>query len=302
MSAGPKNGRQVTHSVWVARQYCGALGKVANCQVAVPAAIWTAVRRYLLGAALYLPEPWLTDAAREPARIPASRALSGEVAPSPDVAAAGPREWDHHHRRGGGCGVWRQRPVSGPVAPAPAPVCRGDLVVADRVCGAAPPRAAAERPAGAPAHPTGPGRGACGPPRWPPWPRRSAGGGASVGATAARADVWTVQCVALRLTPAHAWRERRLAPEVWLGAERDTGQTPQTTYYFVHRPATTALPQLVRFAHQRWAIEQQYRELKTNLGLDHFEGRTFPGWHQHVVLTAITYNFLQASGGGVSPG
>ena len=62
----------------------------------------------------------------------------------------------------------------------------------------------------------------------------------------------------------------------------------------MHRPATTSLLQLVRFAHQRWAIEQQYRELKTNLGLDHFEGRTFPGWHHHVVLTAITYNFLQA--------
>ena len=106
---------------------------------------------------------------------------------------------------------------------------------------------------------------------------------------------WTVQCLALRVTPAHAWRERRLAPEVWLLAERDTGQTPQTKYYFVHRPATTSLLQLVRFAHQRWAIEQQYRELKTNLGLDHFEGRTFPGWHHHVVLTAITYNFLQGT-------
>ena len=64
--------KQGTHSVGVARQYCGALGKVANCQVAVTAALWTGVRAYLLGAALDLPEPWLTDAAREPARIPAS--------------------------------------------------------------------------------------------------------------------------------------------------------------------------------------------------------------------------------------
>ena len=51
---------------------------------------------------------------------------------------------------------------------------------------------------------------------------------------------------------------------------------------------------LVRAAHQRWPIEQQYQELKTELGLDHFEGRTHPGWHHHVVLTALTYNFLQA--------
>ena len=96
------------------------------------------------------------------------------------------------------------------------------------------------------------------------------------------------------MTPAHDWRQhRRLAPTVWLLGERDTGATPQTKYSFVHLPATASWPQLVRFAHQRWAIEQQYRELKTDLGLDHFEGRTFPGWHHHVVLTAITYNFLQ---------
>ena len=101
--------------------------------------------------------------------------------------------------------------------------------------------------------------------------------------------------MALRVTPAHDWRQhRQLAPEVWLVGERDVGDTPQTKYFFVHLPATASWTRLVRFAHQRWAIEQQYRELKTNLGLDHFEGRTFPGWHHHVVLTAITYNFLQA--------
>ena len=50
---------------------------------------------------------------------------------------------------------------------------------------------------------------------------------------------------------------------------------------------------LVRLAHQRWAIEQQYQELKTELGLDHFEGRSYPGWTHHVVLTAVAYAFLQ---------
>jgi SRSO17 transposase len=54
-----------------------------------------------------------------------------------------------------------------------------------------------------------------------------------------------------------------------------------------------SLTQLVRLAHQRWAIEQQYMELKTELGLDHFEGRSYPGWHHHVVLTAVAYAFLQ---------
>ena len=50
---------------------------------------------------------------------------------------------------------------------------------------------------------------------------------------------------------------------------------------------------MVRLAHHRWAIEQQYQELKDELGLDHFEGRSFRGWHRHVVLTALAYAWLQ---------
>jgi SRSO17 transposase len=61
----------------------------------------------------------------------------------------------------------------------------------------------------------------------------------------------------------------------------------------VNLPATTSLQHLVLLAHQRWAIEQQYQELKTELGLDHFEGRTLPGWQRHVVLTALAYAWLQ---------
>ena len=63
--------KQGPYSVGVGRQYCGTLGKVANCQVAVTAALWTGVCGYLLGAALYLPPAWLTAPARERARIPA---------------------------------------------------------------------------------------------------------------------------------------------------------------------------------------------------------------------------------------
>jgi SRSO17 transposase len=104
---------------------------------------------------------------------------------------------------------------------------------------------------------------------------------------------WTAHFAALRVTPAHDWRAHRLAPEVWLLFERDLGITPRTKAYVVALPPTASLRALVRLAHQRWAIEQQYQELKDELGLDHFEGRSFPDWHRHVVLTAVTYAWLQ---------
>ena len=104
---------------------------------------------------------------------------------------------------------------------------------------------------------------------------------------------WSARFCATRVTPAHDWRERRLAPEVWLLCERDLGPEPRTKYYLVNLPPTASLPQLVQLAHQRWAIEQQYQELKDELGLDHFEGRSLPGWEKHVVLTALAYAWLQ---------
>src|SRR5256885_3317102 len=63
--------KQGPHSVGAIRQYCGALGKIANCQVATTVALWTGVRGWCLGAQLYLPEAWLTSEQRARARIPA---------------------------------------------------------------------------------------------------------------------------------------------------------------------------------------------------------------------------------------
>lgn len=88
---------------------------------------------------------------------------------------------------------------------------------------------------------------------------------------------------AVRVTPASDWRHRRLAPEVWLLCERGLGGSVRTNYYLIALPATASLSALVRLAHQRWAIEQHYQHLKTELGLDHFEGRTYPDWQHHMV-------------------
>src|SRR5262249_21193252 len=84
--------KQGVHSVGVARQYCGALGKIANCQVAVTAALWTGARAWMLGAALYLPEAWLTREARQRAMIPTAIRFQEKwrVAPAPPPQRPGP--------------------------------------------------------------------------------------------------------------------------------------------------------------------------------------------------------------------
>ena len=287
----PKQGK---HSVGVARQYCGALGKIANCQVAVTAALWTELRAYLLGAALYLPEEWLTDAARDQARVPAtigfqekwrqaltllrqvraSRVTVTGVLADAEFGDIGLfRAFLHRLRLRYAVGISSNLTV---FLDTPRLVWR-------TVVGRGRPRKHPELAEGAHAVPLTAVMIAA-KARWRhiSWRNRHDG------------RCWTVECAAIRVTPAHDWRHRRLAPEVWLLIERDRGDTPRTKYYFVNLPATASLKRIVRFAHQRWAIEQQYQDLKTELGLDHFEGRTFPGWHHHVVLTAITYNFMQA--------
>lgn len=286
--------KQGTHSVGVARQYCGALGKIANCQVAVTAALWTGTRAYLLGTALYLPTAWITAAARARARIPASitfqekwrqaltllrqvRASGFTVTGVLADAEFGDnrvfRGMLHRLRLPYALGISSHLTVfvGTPRLRTPRPARRGR------------PRKHPKLVPGATARPLGDAIVAAGG-RWRRlrWRNRPT------------ARQWTVECVAIRVTPAVDCRHRRLMPEIWLLAERDIGATPRTKYYFVNLPPTASLTQIVRLAHHRWAIEQQYQDLKTELGLDHFEGRTFIGWHHHVVLTAIAYNFLQA--------
>ncbi len=69
--------------------------------------------------------------------------------------------------------------------------------------------------------------------------------------------------------------------------------TGRRKHYVVSLPPSASLPQIVRLAHHRWAIEQHYQDLKLELGLDHVEGRTYPGWQHHVVISAVAFAFLQ---------
>jgi SRSO17 transposase len=64
-------------------------------------------------------------------------------------------------------------------------------------------------------------------------------------------------------------------------------------YYLLNLDPTVSLRDLVTLARSRWPIEQQYRDLKDELGIDHFEGRSYRGWAHHTVLAAIAFTFLQ---------
>jgi SRSO17 transposase len=278
----------------VGRQYCGALGKIANCQVAVTAALWTGARAWMTGALLYLPKPWLSDADRRAvAQVPArvsfqekwrqaltlirrARAAGLQVTAVLADAEFGDittfRRALHRWNLPYAVGVSRHLTVflgTPAVHVPPSPRTgrpRSQLVLVHDMRPLAVRAVALALPARA-------------------WRRVTWRNGTN--------RPWAARFAAVRVTPAHDWRDRRLAPEVWLLCEQDLGATPRTKYFFVHLPATASVTQLVRLAHQRWAIEQQYQELKTELGFDHFEGRSYPGWQHHVVLTAVAYAFLQ---------
>ena len=80
-------------------------------------------------------------------------------------------------------------------------------------------------------------------------------------------------------------------PECWLIAQWPPGASEPTDYWLSTLPADTPLRELVGLAKIRWRIEHDYRELKDGLGLDHFEGRSYLGWHRHVTLTALAQAF-----------
>lgn len=101
--------------------------------------------------------------------------------------------------------------------------------------------------------------------------------------------------VALRIRP--AGREVRQAidgpelPACWLLAEWPADQTEPVQFWLSDLPADTPLTTLVRLAKLRWRVEHDYREMKQALGLAHFEGRTWHGWHHHVTLVSVAHAF-----------
>ena len=256
--------KQGTQSVGVQRQYCGALGKIGNCQVAVSSALIADRRTWPLTFELYLPKSWTED--------PARRAAGG----LPDILRF--RE------------KWRIALAHVRTVLKAGFTLTGVVVDADYGSNAAF-RDGLERLGLRYAVAI---RG--GLTFWTPGARRT--DTAAVIAAATRPTEWqtvtwgtgtsgalTASFYAVRVRTPKGRGER------WLLCERSTDDIRK--YYLLNLAATVALRDLVAMARARWPIEQQYRELKDELGLDHFEGRSYRGWGHHVVLTAIAFTFLQ---------
>ena len=286
----PKKG---VHSVGVARQYCGVLGKQDNCQVAVSVSLACESGSLPVAWQLYLPKAWAEDAER--------RAVAGvpeEIgfATKPQIVlqqikallnAQAEGETAHCVLADAGYGVDSafRRGLSELGLPY--------VVGITSVVSVWPPGVV-------PAEPKAyGGRG-----RPPSMPRRTA-------------SLQPMSVLALAQTlPDSAWQtlqwregsnaaltgrfaggnraRARLVPEQWFLIEWPADQAAPEKYYLSTLSATSTLSELVHAAHQRWRIERDYQDLKQDLGLGHYEGRGWRGFHHHASLAIAAYGFLMA--------
>ena len=99
--------------------------------------------------------------------------------------------------------------------------------------------------------------------------------------------------LAMRIQPSHGFVHGHPPhKEIWLLVEWPGEEKEPTKYFFCDLPANYTLRRLVRIAKCRWKIEQDYHQLKEELGLDHYEGRSWNGWHHHVTLVMLAHSFL----------
>jgi SRSO17 transposase len=258
----PKQGKL---SVGVQRQYCGALGKVANCQVAVSTALIADGMAWPTSLELYLPEDWATDQfRRDSAGIPTTLGFREKWR----IALAHVRTVMH-------AGITLEAVVAdsayGQIATFRTGLERLGLLYVLAVPSHLSARVTADTPLESVATiATG-----LAPSMWHQitWAQGTKG-------------PLVARFAAVRVRPTKSRGER------WLLCEESLTDG-ERTYYFSNGPPTMSLRALVKLARGRWAVEIQYRDLKSELGFDHFEGRSYPGWNHHAVLAAITYTFLQ---------
>jgi SRSO17 transposase len=291
----PKDG---DHSVGVQRQYSGTLGKTGNCQLGVSVDAVTEHASCPLDWRLFLPERWDQEAMatrRAACRLPEGvhhRPKWQLVLDMLDELAG----WDLRppvllaDSGYGEVGEFRAGLDARQVA----------YVVEVQAATSAYPEHV--RPSVAPYT----GRGRRPRPRYHQAPPSLAQLALAAGQQAGVELIWRRgskgpqrgRFLALRVRPAGV-TPRRLArrdggelPVRWLLVEWPTDKAEPAKYWLANLPETTPLVELVRLARSRWRVEQDYRELKGALGLDHFEGRGWAGWHHHVTLVSAAHGFL----------
>lgn len=293
-----------THSVGVARQYCGQVGKQENCRVAVSLSVSTNHASLPIAWRLYLPESWASDRARrKEAGIPDEigfqtkptialaqirQAVEQEVATAPVLADAAYGN-DSRFREGlselglryavgvhANITVWR---------PGETPRLK-------------PRRKGRGRP------PTRLHRDA----QHQPVAVKDLA--LSLPDQAWKTVTWREgtrhklksRFAAVRVRPAHRDEKRSEPyPEEWLLMEWLAGETEPTKYWLSTLSVQTRLTALVRLAKHRWIIERDYQELKQELGLGHYEGRGWRGFHHHATLCIAAYGFLMIERTRFSP-
>jgi SRSO17 transposase len=291
----PKAG---SHSVGVARQYCGALGKVANCQVAVSLHWSSPEASCPLGWRLYIPREWIEDRERaERVKLPSAmpyksktelalelidQTLQWGISPLPIVADS------FYGNDFGFRQQLRSRVLSYAVQVEPTTVVwdadPNVPVVSTKKLG---------RPRVYPSLETLPA------------PKDLLTLATGLPDSGWRTVIWREgsrgpqqsRFALVKVWAAHGWRAQKHPERVpeWLLIEWPKEAEHPLKYWLAQiGPRSPRLRHYVKLARARWRIELDYRELKDELGLDHFEGRHWLGWNHHVTLVTIAYAFLRA--------
>ena len=287
----PKDGK---HSPGVKRQYSGTLGKIGNCQIAVSLHAVGERGMLPLGWQLYLPEDWCVDPQRrEKAKVPSTvvfetkprlasllveQAAGWEVPQAPILAdcAYGDdtafRTRLHAIEREYVVAVSAQISVYGPETVFAVPERNG--TVGRRRSVARPNRKPESVSALAARLPRR---------AWQRLPCRTTPGGEDV----------TSRFAFVRVVATHPVRTDCLPPRwEWLIVEWPDGADAPTDYWLSNLAAEEPRERLARLARLRWQVELDYRQLKGELGLDHYEGRSYAGFHHHTALVTCAHAFL----------
>lgn len=323
-SGFPKDGKA---SPLVARQYSGTLGKTGNCQIGVSVQMVTDTASVAANWRLFCPPSWDDNKIDDPEvaeQVRARRARAGipeEVrhrekwrlaldmldqmlteSGSQPISRSGDQSGD-------GWGL-PTRPVVGDSGYGDATEFRLGLTERGLVYLLQVDPTATAHPGNAvPATPTSTGRGRPPKPRYPNQPATLRELALAAGRGACRQITWRNGSKITKTTPTAALRSHFLAirvrpanrhiprhpdgslPDEWLIAEWPPDKPEPVKYWLSTMNTRTPLKTLVRLAKIRWRIEHDYRELKTGLGVDHFEGRSFTGWHRHTTLTVLAQAF-----------